>query len=78
MSRTSVYKIIKKWKEFGMIADKLRPVRTPINVTNEIIDFNDKSMRDDDEISAPKFHLAFNKQFLVNFYLSKVNTYVRN
>ena len=73
ITRPSVYYIIKKWKENKTIADKPRPIREAKDVTTEMLDFIDNTMKNDDGVSAPKLTIEFNRKFDgVNFSVSKV------
>ena len=73
VSRLSIYKLLRKWQSTQTVADL--PRCTPSygeNVTLELLDFIDKEMHDNDELTAPTLMEKVNDKFEVNFSLSKI------
>ena len=72
ISRMTVYNIMKKWNELKTVAPIPHPVRERQGVTLELLDFIDKEMEKDDELTSVTLQRRISKQFSVEFSVSKV------
>ena len=72
ITRTTVYNILKKWNLHGTVATLALPPRKRKGVTNEILDFIDNQMENDDELTAKNLQLRINQHFGESFSISKV------
>lgn len=72
VTRASVYNLLKKWDTHGTIGDLPRPVRDPVDVSLEILDFIDNTMKNNDETTARRLGTKLTERFNVHFSLSKI------
>ena len=73
ISRKAIYYIIQKWEEHGTLGNlESNTLRLPQDVTLDVLDFIDRCMEEDDELTAPKLKERLATEFSVTFSESKV------
>ena len=72
VTRTTVYNIIKKWEKHQTIATLPPPPKPRKGVTNEILDFIDRQMELDDELTAKTLSNRIYEEFEERFSICKV------
>ena len=72
ISRVSIYKLLNKWNTVVQVADQGREPTLGENVTIEVMEFIDKCMEQNDELTAPHLMERVNEKFGVNFSKSKI------
>ena len=71
----AIYKLLNKWNTVKEVADLKRSQPTyGDGVTMDMLQFMDKAMEENDELSATQLMEQVNEKFGVNFSLSKVKT----
>ena len=65
-----------QWTKRGGLQDQPRP-GWPSVITEEIAEYLDKMLEDDDELSATKFHPLVTKTFLVQILASTIRRFLR-
>ena len=72
VTRTAVYSLLEKFSIHGTVANLLPPPRGRKGVTNELLDFIDKEMEQDDELTAKNLQQRISQQFGENFSVTKL------
>lgn len=72
VGRSAIYRLFQKWAKHHSIANLPRKPKSPINVTNSILDFIDTCMEKNDELTANKLGQLLLQQFNVSFSTSKI------
>ena len=71
ISKTSLCLLIKKYKRFGIITDKLRSAQ-PQKLTLEHLQVIDEALERDDEISTPELRAKLRQEIGVNVSISTI------
>lgn len=72
VTRTSVYSILKKWDKHKSVRNLPPPPRPKKGVTNELLDFIDKQMEKNDELTGQSLQKYILDEFNESFSVSKV------
>ena len=72
ISRVSICKLLNKWNTVAQVADQGREPTLGENVTIEVMEFIDKCMEQNDELTAPHLMERVNEKNGVNFSKSKI------